>query len=210
MPKAKPQVTPAATAKKTVSVKTNARLTQDATIKPKRRADWSAIERDFRTSKFTLREIAAKYGVSHQAVSKRANNEAWPQDLSLAIKQATNAKLVDELVAKEIAKNGQLVANTVLAAAEVNTRIIQGHRVRLADITEAVAIAKAKLMAIGDSVTDIREAGAFVQAISNLATATKTLIEQERKAHNLDAEQDPIEGAKQKRILVEFVEAGQQ
>jgi predicted DNA-binding protein YlxM (UPF0122 family) len=205
MPKAKPSVKPAAPATKTVSVKTNARLTKDATLTPKRRADWSAIERDFRTSKFTLREIAAKYGVSHQAVSKRAKNESWPQDLSLAIKQATNAKLVDELVAKEVAKNGQLVANTVLAAAEVNTRIIQGHRVRLADITEAVAIAKAKLMAIGESVTDIREAGAFVTAINNLASATKTLIDQERKAHNLDDEDAPDPSKEQHTVKVVFV-----
>jgi len=176
---------------------------------PKRmRADWDAIERDYRTDKFTLRELAAKFGVSHQAIATRAKKRAWTQDLSLAIKQATNALLVDELVAKEVDKNGQAVANTVLAAAELNSRIIQGHRTRLAALHDAVVTAKHKLMVLGDSVADIREAATFVQAVGNLATATKTLIEQERKAHNLD---DEPEGnpAKQKHLTVEFVEASQ-
>jgi hypothetical protein len=36
--------------------------------------------------------------------------------------------LVDELVAREVDKNGQAVANTVLIAAEVNKQVILGHR----------------------------------------------------------------------------------
>jgi predicted DNA-binding protein YlxM (UPF0122 family) len=186
---------------------TSARKSAAEKVVPKKsRVDWDAVERDYRTAKFTLRELAAKFGVSHQAIATRAKKRAWTQDLSLAIKQATNARLVDELVAKEIDKNGQAVASTVLAAAELNSRIIQGHRTRLAALHGAVEKAKKKLMALGDSVADIREAATFVQAVGNLATATKTLIEQERKAHNLDAD-DPDPETEKKRVLVEFVEA---
>lgn len=148
------------------------------------RTDWEAVERDYRTAKFTLRELAAKYACTHQAIGNKIKRHSWAQDLSVAIKQATDTKLVNDLVAK----SGQDVANTVLAAAEINTRIILGHRTRLIDLAGAVDIAKDKLLTLGDSVADIREAATFVQAVGNLATATKTLIEQERKAHNLDIE----------------------
>jgi hypothetical protein len=111
---------------------TSARKSATKKVVPKKtRVDWDAVERDYRTAKFTLRELAAKFGVSHQAIAARAKKRAWTQDLSLAIKQATNALLVDELVAKEIDKNGQAVANTVLVAAETNKQVILGHRQEL-------------------------------------------------------------------------------
>lgn len=94
----------------------------------KRRTDWDAVERDYRTGKFTLRELAEKYGVSHQAIGKQVKTKGWTQDLSTAIKRATNAKLVAELVDKEVAKGGQEVAKTVLAAAELNKQVILKHR----------------------------------------------------------------------------------
>jgi predicted DNA-binding protein YlxM (UPF0122 family) len=44
--------------------------------------DWDAMARDYRTAKFTLREIAAKHGVSHQAIAKRAKAKEWKQVLA--------------------------------------------------------------------------------------------------------------------------------
>lgn len=121
----------------------------------RQRTDWDAVERDYRTGKFTLRELAAKYGVSHQAIAKQAKANGWTQDLSIAIKQATNAKLVDDLVAKEVARSGQAVANTILAAADLNKQVILGHRddIRraraltnfLLDELEQISIAPTKL-----------------------------------------------------------------
>jgi predicted DNA-binding protein YlxM (UPF0122 family) len=97
--------------------------------------DWDAVERDYRTGKFTLRELAEKYGPSHQAIAKRAKVHGWTQDLGEQIKQATNARLVAKLVDNEIAKGGQAVANSVLVAAEINTNVILGHRKGLQRIT---------------------------------------------------------------------------
>lgn len=165
--------------------KTKTATTKGKAAPVKTRTDWEAVERDYRTAKFTLRELAAKYACTHQAIGNQIKRHSWTQDLSVAIKQATDTKLVNDLVAK----SGQDVANTVLAAAEVNSRIILGHRIRLVDLASAVDTAKEKLLILGDSVADIREAATFVQAVGNLATATKTLIEQERKAHNLDVVQ---------------------
>ena len=99
------------------------------------RVDWPAVERDFRTGAFTLRELASKYGCSHVAVGKQARKHSWQQDLSQAVRAATNASVLASTAARvEVAKNAVTVTATVLAAAEVNKGVILGHR---ADIKEA-------------------------------------------------------------------------
>lgn len=57
---------------------------------------------------------------------------------------------------------------------------------KLSDLHELVEVAKAKLEEIGDALTDVREVATFVQAVGNLTTSTKALIEQERKSFGLD------------------------
>jgi hypothetical protein len=126
-------------------------------VKTPAKTDWEAVERDYRTSKYTLRELATKYGPSHQAIAKQAKNKAWTQDLSIAIKQATNAKLVDELVAKEVAKGGQAVANVVLVAAEVAKDVILGHRTGLNKITEIKRKLLAQIEQAAENMVDLAE-----------------------------------------------------
>lgn len=104
-------------------------------VAKKHRTDWAAVERDYRTGKFTQRELADKYGVTHGAVGKQAREHGWKKDLTEEIRRATNAKLTEQLVSSEVAKGSQQVANTVAAAAEVNTRVILGHRAGLQAIT---------------------------------------------------------------------------
>lgn len=158
----------------------------------RRSVDWDAVERDFRTGKFTLRELAVAHHVSHQAIGKKAEKMAWTQDLAKAIKQATNAILIQEIINNQVAKDCQSVASTILVAAELNKQVIIGHRHRLAELKEDVVTAKLKLMDMGETVADIREAAIFVQAVGSLITATKTLICEERKAFSLDDEDQPM------------------
>lgn len=172
----------------------------------KTRVDWDAVERDYRTGRFTLRELEAKHGVNNAQIARKKKAQGWTQDLSDAVRQATNAMLMTEIVSNEISAAQQNVSNAVLAAAEVNTRIIQGHRARLSALHEAVDAAKQKLMTLGYDVADIREAAVLVQAVGNLAAATKTLIEQERKAHNLDDDPDTSDNGKRKRVILDFVD----
>lgn len=101
----------------------------------KRRTDWDAVERDYRTGRFTLRELETKYEVNNSTISRRADKHGWTQDLSTAIKQATNAKLIQSIVAAECSTAQQNAADTVLAAAEVNKQVILGHRTGLLELT---------------------------------------------------------------------------
>lgn len=66
----------------------------------KRRMDWEAVERDYRTGRFTDQELADKYGnlVSRQAVTKMAKTKGWQKDLTEAVRQATKASLIQEQV----------------------------------------------------------------------------------------------------------------
>lgn len=86
--------------------------------------DWQAVERDFRTGRFTLRELGEKYRCTHAAVGKRARKEGWKQDLSSAVRSATNAGLIEAAVAAGFQKT----TDTVLAAAELNKSVILSHR----------------------------------------------------------------------------------
>lgn len=171
-----------------LKAKSRASAATPATLAPVKRArtDWDAVERDYRTGKYSLRELGARHGADHGLISRKAKKGSWTQDLSVAIKQATNAKLTQLLVNTEVNESHQKVNAVVSAAADENTRIILSHRTRLIDLADAVDAAKAKLLALGDTVADIREAATFVQAVGNLANATKMLIDQERRAHNLD------------------------
>jgi len=154
-----------------------------------KRTDWEAVERDYRSDQFTMRELAEKHGIkNHQAIGNRAKRYKWTKDLGRQIKQATNAKLVQELVDKSVAKSGQDVADTVLAAAELNKQVILGHRKQVQELQSALVKAKAKVLELGDSVSDVREAGVFAGAVESLSRSAKNLIEIERKAFGLDDE----------------------
>lgn len=91
---------------------------------PKRRTDWDAVERDYRTGKYTLRELEAKHGPSYAEISRRARKQGWTKDLREVIKQATDAAVLRESVT-EAQKD---VTETILVAAELNKQVILKHR----------------------------------------------------------------------------------
>jgi hypothetical protein len=199
----------------------------------RRKVDWPAVERDFRTGNMTLRELGEKHGVSHQAVAKRSKNEGWTQDLGEQIRHATNAKLVANLVDNEVAKGGQAVANVVLAAAEVNTQVILSHRkglnritaikerlldqieqavVLMPDLAEVIDMARQEDDRGVDKANDaLRKAMArsgLVDDLKKLAEVDEKVRKGEREAFGIESsQQDDAPGAKQKRVLLEFVDA---
>lgn len=164
-------------------------MASEATKQPKKRnTDWDAVERDYRTGKFTLQELGAKYGVSHQAVAKKQKAGDWKKDLQEEIKQATKARVTKELVEREVARSGNLVADTVEVAAAVNAQILFKQQTRAAELQNIIDVAKSKLLEHVETLDGIRDVATLTTAVNNLANATKTLNEQERKAHNMDAE----------------------
>lgn len=70
----------------------------------RQRVDWDAVERDYRTGKFTDQELVTKHGnlVTRQALSKRAKTKGWQKDLTDAVRQATKASLIQEHVKQRL------------------------------------------------------------------------------------------------------------
>ena len=96
--------------------------------------DWEAIERDWRTGSFTLRELADKHKTDAATISRRQKKDKatdptrWAKDLTEVVRQATNAKLMGALINEKVNKGQQEVNNVVLAAAQANTDVILRHR----------------------------------------------------------------------------------
>lgn len=102
-----------------------------APVTAKVRHDWEAIERDYRTGKFTLRELEAKHGPSYAEISRRSKREGWTKDLRDIINQATSAAVLRETVTAA----QKDVTETVIVAAELNKNVILAHREGLKRIT---------------------------------------------------------------------------
>lgn len=94
--------------------------------------DWAAVERDYRATQMTLRELATKHGCSNSRIAQKAKAHGWTRDLLPAIKQATDTKLIEAAVSSALSKQSeqatQDLSNVVMIAAEVNTQVILGHR----------------------------------------------------------------------------------
>lgn len=186
--------------------------------------DWEAIKRDFATGKFTFRELAEKYkefrGTSKSAIEARSKKEGWTQDLRDVVRQATDAALIRETVAK--AAQGE-ATNAVLAAAEVNKQVILQHR---QDLNEARSVAAALLAELREStllagekellaqvmagsgadpkdeaearrvVSKALQLGGRISSVKALAEALTKLQAAERLAFGIDDGDDPVDGVK--------------
>jgi len=175
-------------------------------VSSRRTADWDAIERDFRTGTLTLREMAEKHGVVHSTIARRAEKHGWSRDLTEAIRQATNAKLVQQTVQQLCDEAHQGATQTVLAAAEINAAIIRKHRTRLDALARDADIARQKLMSLTETVTEPKDAATLVSAIESAIRSERILIEKERQTYKLDDE-DTSKAIKPKRITIDFEDA---
>lgn len=209
---------------------------QEANRKSPAQIDWPAVERDYRTSQMTLRELGAKYGCDHAAIARRAKREGWQRDLTEAVKQATNAKLIEasvnNAVNKAVTSEQQAVTNTVLAAAEVNTQVILGHRKGLREITAVrnlllgqVAEAAANLPDLAEVIEMVRNQddngvdkandamrkamnrSSLIDDLKKLAEVDERVRKGEREAFGIGPATDDPAGRPQKRVVLDFVEA---
>lgn len=168
----------------------------------RKRIDWEAVERDYRTGKFTLRELEAKHGASYSEISRKAKKQGWTKDLRDVIKAATDAAVL-----RDIATEAQRSAtDVVLVAAEVNAQVLASHRKRLHGIQAAAEKAKEQVLKLLEGATDYKEVVALSSAIEGLSRLTKTVIDKEREAHNIQAG-DAGDESQRKSLSIEFVDA---
>lgn len=226
MAKNKAEVRPDETPKKQYGVGTGTN---------RRKVDWDAVERDYRTTQMTLRELGDKHGCDHTAVKRKADKLGWSRDLGSAVRQATNAALIEATVATVATAAQQSITNTVLVAAEVNKQVILGHRSDLTKLRETAhsllhELTVASLLAedqeilaqvlagSGAEPVDEARARAAVQkalSIPSRVSSIKALVESfdklhvgERRAFGIrDESEDDPKDKPQKRVLLEFIDA---
>lgn len=114
------------------------------TAQPGRKGfDWEAVEIAYRTGRFSLRQLTAKFGPSPSVISRKAAEKGWPKDLSLAIKQATQARVIAAVAKEDVDAAQRQERNrernttaTVAAVASMNAEVILAHRGRVAQATD--------------------------------------------------------------------------
>lgn len=203
-----PKAAPTKVKKPTVSTKT-----VGVAVSGRKPVDWQAVERDYRTDKLTLRELAQKHGANHATIARRAGREGWAKDLTGAIRQATNARVIAETVQQKCDTAQQNATDAVLVAAEVNTRVILGHRQGLNRLTEIKGKLLAQIEQAAEHMVDLAEViemvrkpddngidrandalrkamsrSALVDDLKKLADVDEKVRKGEREAFSLDVE----------------------
>jgi hypothetical protein len=159
--------------------------------------DWEAIERDYRCGQLSIRQIAERYTVAVSAITRRSKKDAWSRDLSAEVAKQTKAKLIECALsdAHEIGtERAHVLISGVQAAAEANIQVIRGHKKAIREETARSDKLAMKVDELIDTIADPMELIKTVQAHESLVRSRAKLIELERKAFNLDADDGKNKG----------------
>lgn len=164
-----------------------------------KRIDWEAVEKDYRTGRFSLSELAEKHNCSRSGISTRAKAKGWVKDLTRQINERTKAKAAQKATGKKA--DDEIVE----AAAEANAEIIHRHITHITnwqDRTERYA----KLIDDAMEPNEDLDApppsiAAIGKSISSGTQALQRLIQLERQARNMDDEEGDEQGQTLKELL---------
>lgn len=98
------------------------------------RVDWEAVERDYRTGKYTKVELSKLHDFNPSTLSRKVKEDQaldptrWQEDLTEVVRQATNALLMADLVKSEVKEGQEQVKAAVQVAAAVNVQVIRQHQ----------------------------------------------------------------------------------
>ncbi|HEO9917524.1 TPA: putative DNA-binding transcriptional regulator [Enterobacter asburiae] len=184
--------------------------------------DWEAIESAYRAGVLSVRELAGKYGISHQAISKRAKKDGWERDLKAKVQAKADALVAKREVARQVATESTISERQLIeATAEVIATVRMEHR---SDIRRARTLTNSLLEELESECSDVdalNQLGELlrreddkgmdklndlyhkiislpgrVKAMKDLADSLKNLIALERQAYSLDdqdaGKQSPI------------------
>jgi hypothetical protein len=176
---------------------------------PKQKADWEAIERQYRAGVLSLREIAKQAGVTDTAIRKKAKANGWERDLTAKVQEKVRLELVRTEVRtpnarEQVRTEREIVDN---AAATV-VQVVREHRRDIATGRQLVSLLSTQLLDVAgnrDVFVDAIEAetaddesgerrNKLLKAVSlpthaatirDLSNAMKNLVALERQAFNV-------------------------
>jgi len=174
--------------------------------------DWTQVEADVRVGKLNLKEIAAKHGVSYSGLRKKVNERGWTPDLTVAVQAATRTelakqaqkrlvptkplapedeKIVAAQVAAEVERDARMADSAIDAAVLENVAVINRHRAIAGTLMKLTGQLAQEVKTLTedeqDPVKRLLTLGDRVDAARKLSQTVATIVDIERKAHNLDA-----------------------
>lgn len=184
---------------------------------PRNDVDWQAIERDYRLGQLTVREIARRYGVAPSSITRRAEKETWPRDLTDVIRAKTRAELLRNTKDATPERN-TISQHDIAVAVQTNVQLVREHRKDIGRnryaVTKLIDELHDAIENIDDIEDDIIEETAgdkdgkrrarMLAAVAlpsragvaaTLASALKTLVPLEREAFNIGGDKrddDPV------------------
>lgn len=198
------------------------------------KTDWEAVERDYRTGQFTLKELEAKHGPNAGTILRHARKHGWQKDLTDAVRQATNAALVQEIIGEHCKDAQKFTTEAVLAAAEVNKSVVLQHRhdineargltmdllgelrtitlgrerlERMLEIAEE-EMTEEQVETMRDEIRRLLSLSGRVGSLQKLADTMSKLQTLERKAFNLDADDSDKKTGDPMGDLMAFLQGG--
>ena len=178
--------------------------------------DWSPIEADYRIGKMSVKAIAAKHGVAYSGVRRRAEEHGWTQDLTPVVQAATRAELTKQaqqraakpkpdpkpeqpatekpsdasVVADAMGKEVRVITSAIDAAVAENVHVINRHRKTADSLMRLVELLAEEVNTLtnGNNHPERGEItlGDRVDAVRKLSQTVATVVDVERRAHNLD------------------------
>jgi hypothetical protein len=114
--------------------------------------DLEAMERDYRTGRFTDQEIARKHGVARETVGRNARRLGWKKDLKDAIAQATRVAVAEAASQEAL----ETVSQTIAENAELNKQVILAHRADVKSLRNQAFDLLAELKAANGTMEELR------------------------------------------------------
>ena len=177
--------------------------------------DWEAIGREYRTGKFSNRQLAKTYGCSEKAIRNKIKAQGWEKDLSQQVEEKVRTKLVRTKVRTIGAPEKQVIEE----AAEHDVQVVESH---IKSIGKSKDITNALLSELHTGTLSHDDLVVFVEGMKNedskridflmksislperaktltqLVNALSRLIDLERQAYNIEGgrkgpdDEDPL------------------
>lgn len=193
---------------------------------PRTKPDWARIEAEYRTGRWTVREIAKRNNISHPAIILKAKQFGWVQDISDKVVHARHNKLAHQAVMdtqiadtveavatqqadivsqhKTAASKARAVADKLLAEVDFTTE----HRDLFRAALEASGFEGLDKLNIQQALTKVLGLGGRSMALQRVINSLATVVEIERKAYGIEDAPPPAEESYEDR-LKKLMEGGQ-
>lgn len=157
--------------------------------------DWEAVEKSYRTGKYSNRQLAKMHGVSESGLRGRIKKDGWSKDLSAPVNQRIKDKLVtgpsddsverpsDEEIIEAAATTGASIVFEHRAYAKSSREVVGSL---LSKLKEQVEQEYMKVQAFGEVVEVDIPLDYMGKVISAATQSLERIVKIERQAFRLD------------------------